>query len=261
MEPISERKLRYIEYLQREEGSRHHKNSEDAYQYALLKVGDPRAPEEARKIFASRLTGHVSDDPLRNLKYLFVASATLASRAAISVGMEDERAFNISDLFIQQMDALESEQAVRDLQAEMIAYYTKEVAALDKKQVWSRDVMRGMDYIYEHLHEPLTARDVAEHVGLSRSYYSTLFKNETGTSISAYIQSKRIEASKNMLCYSDIPLAEISAILAFSSQSHFNRVFRQQTGYTPRSYRMRFSERAEDETPKQAQQKAAQETP
>ena len=245
MEPVSESKLRYMEYLQREEGSRHHTNAEDAYQYALLKVGDPRAPEEARKIFASRLTGHVSDDPLRNLKYLFVSSATLASRAAISVGLDDERAYNISDLFIQQVDLLENEEAIRDLQAEMIAFYTKEVAALDKKQVWSRDVMRGMDYIYEHLHEPLSARDVADHVGLSRSYYSTLFKNETGKSLSAYILGKRIEASKNMLCYSDIPLAEISAILAFSSQSHFNRVFREQTGYTPRAYRMRFSERGE----------------
>ena len=197
-------------------------------------------------MFASRLTGHVSDDPLRNLKYLFVASATLASRAAISVGMEDERAFNISDLFIRQMDLLQSLEEVRELQAEMIAYYTKEVAALDKKKVWSRDVLRGMDYIYEHLHESLSARDVAAYVGLSRSYYSTLFKNETGVSLSGYILGKRVEAAKNMLSYSDIPLAEISAILAFSSQSHFNRVFRQQTGYTPRSYRMRFSERSEN---------------
>ena len=246
MDAITEGKLRYMEFLQREEGSRHHSNSEDAYQYALLKVGDPRAPEEARKMFASRLTGHVSDDPLRNLKYLFVASATLASRAAISVGMEDERAFNISDLFIRQMDLLQSLEEVRELQAEMIAYYTKEVAALDKKKVWSRDVLRGMDYIYEHLHESLSARDVAAYVGLSRSYYSTLFKNETGVSLSGYILGKRVEAAKNMLSYSDIPLAEISAILAFSSQSHFNRVFRQQTGYTPRSYRMRFSERSEN---------------
>ncbi|MBR1659775.1 MAG: helix-turn-helix transcriptional regulator [Oscillospiraceae bacterium] len=246
MDAITEGKLRYMEFLQREEGSRHHSNSEDAYQYALLKVGDPRAPEEARKMFASRLTGHVSDDPLRNLKYLFVASATLASRAAISVGMEDERAFNISDLFIRQMDLLQSLEAVRELQAEMIAYYTKEVAALDKKKIWSRDVLRGMDYIYEHLHESLSARDVAAYVGLSRSYYSTLFKNDTGVSLSGYILGKRVEAAKNMLSYSDIPLAEISAILAFSSQSHFNRVFRQQTGYTPRSYRMRFSERSEN---------------
>ena len=165
MEQVTEGKLRYMEYLEREEGSRHHTSAEDAYQYALLKIGDPRAPEEARKMFASRLTGHVSDDPLRNLKYLFVASATLASRAAISVGMEDERAFNISDLFIRQMDRLDSEREIRELQAEMIAYYTREVAALDKKKVLSRDVLRGMDYIYEHLHEPLPAADVAEHVG------------------------------------------------------------------------------------------------
>ncbi|MBQ4451263.1 MAG: AraC family transcriptional regulator [Clostridia bacterium] len=242
METVNERKLRYMEFLQRETGDRHHTNNEDAYQYELLKAGDLRSVEEARRMFSSNLTGHISEDPLRNVKYLFVASATLASRAAISAGLAEERAYNISDLFILRMDALGSIQQVRDLQAEMIGYYTREVASLDKRRVFSRDVIRAMNYIYEHLHEPITVEDIAGHVGLSRNYFSTLFRREAGVSVSRYVLGKRIEASKNMLRYSDIPYAEIGAILAFSSQSHFIRVFRRETGYTPREYRVRFSE-------------------
>ncbi len=238
MPDVSERKLRYMEFLQRETGERHHTHEEDSLQYELLKAGDAEgAAQETRQILASGLPGHVSDDPLRNAKYLFVAGATLASRAAITAGVPPERAYNISDLCIQKMDLLASVEQVRDLQAEMMAHYAREVKSLEKKTVYARDVARAMDFIYTHLHEPLGTDRVAEAVGLSRSYFSTLFRREAGVSVSDYVRSKRIEAAKNMLKYSSIPYAEIAATLAFSSQSHFSRVFREAVGVTPREYR------------------------
>ena len=67
---VNEKKLRYMEYIHRETASRHHTNTEDMYQYDLLRMGDPRAVDVGRKMFSSELTGHISDDPLRNYKYL-----------------------------------------------------------------------------------------------------------------------------------------------------------------------------------------------
>ena len=237
---VNEKKLRYMEYLQRENGVRHHTHTEDMYQYDLLRMGDPRAVEAGTKMFSSGLTGHISDDPLRNYKYLFVAAITLASRAAITGGMDAERAYNISDLYILKMDTLQTIEEVKALHTEMFAFYTKEMAALGKAEVYSKPVILCMDYIYNHLHETIHVDALAELVGLNRSYLSTLFKKETGTSISEYILSKRMEAAQNMLRFSDYTYAEISAILAFSSQSHFNRVFHAQTGYTPKEFRNRF---------------------
>ena len=238
MDKISERRLRIMEFLRREAGERHHTHEEDSVQYELLKAGDADgASAETRKMLASGLAGHLSDDPLRDAKYLFVAGAALASRAAISAGVAAERAYNISDLYIQKMDLLTKIEEVRELHAEMVGYYAREVKGLEKKTVYSREILRAMDYIYEHLHEPLTVRDVADALGRNRSYFSALFKRETGVGVAEYILSKRIEAAKNMLRLSEIPYAEIAAILAFSSQSHFSRVFREKVGMTPREYR------------------------
>lgn len=247
---VSEKKLRYMEYIHRETTSRHHTNTEDMYQYDLLRMGDPRAVDAGRKMFSSELTGHISDDPLRNYKYLFVAAITLASRSAIAGGMDAERAYNISDLFILKMDALQTVEEVKALHADMFAFYTREMAALDKAEVYSKPVILCMDYIYNHLHETIHVDTLAEQVGLNRSYLSTLFKKETGTSVSAYILSKRMEAAQNMLRFSDYTCAEISAILAFSSQSHFNRVFRAQIGYTPKEFRNRFFRTPQTESAK-----------
>lgn len=244
---VSEKKLRYMEFLNRETGDRHHTHTEDMRQYELLRSGDPGAVEEAVRMFSSGLPGHVSEDPVRNYKYLFVACITLASRAAIAGGMEAERAYNISDLYILKMDQLESVDEVKALHAEMFAFYAAEMAALDKRTVYSKPIVLCLDYIYEHLNEPLRVERLAEFSGLNASYLSTLFKKETGVSISGYILAKRMEAAKNMLKFSSDSYAEIAAALAFSSQSHFTRVFKRQTGYTPKAYRNRFFRLAQSE--------------
>ena len=137
-----------MEYIYRETASRHRTNTEDMYQYDLLRMGDPRAVDAGRKMFSSELTGHISDDPLRNYKYLFVASITLASRGAIAGGMDAERAYNISDLYILKMDALQTVEEVKALHADMFAFYTREMAALYKAEVYSKPAILRMDYLY-----------------------------------------------------------------------------------------------------------------
>ena len=47
-------------------------------------------------------------------------------------------------------------------------------------------------------------------------------------------------SAQNMLRYSEYSYAEISTILAYSSQSHFTKVFRGETGYTSKEYRQKF---------------------
>lgn len=221
--PVTEKKLRYMEYLHRETAVRHHTHTEDMYQYDLLRMGDPRAIEEGTKMFSSDLTGHISDDPLRNFKYLFVASITLACRSAIAGGMDAERAYNSSDLYILKMDTLQSIDEIKTLQTDMFSFYTREVAALGKVNVYSKPIILCMDYIYYHLHEPIHTEILAEHVGLNRSYLSTLFKKETGQILSQYILSKRIEAAQNMLRFSDYSYPKLllhlrSALRAISSE-------------------------------------------
>lgn len=198
--PVDEKKLRYMEFINRETGWHHHTHAKDTWQFELLKASDMRAVEEGILRFNSANTGHLSDDPVRNRKYLFVTSVTQACRAAINGGMDSERAYNISDLYIQKMDILETEEEICKLHADMMTFYTKEMAELDRKRVYSRPVVICMDYIL----------------------------------------LRKLEAARNMLKYSEYSYAEISAILAFSSQSHFCRIFKKETGYTPKEYRDRF---------------------
>jgi len=233
----TEAQVAYLTFLHRETGERHHHYEEEMKQYRLMQAGDPEAVEESARMMSGNLHGHMVDDAVRNVKYLFVANITLATRFAIEGGMDAETAYNISDLYIGRMDAQTSVQAVLDVHREMYAYFTGQMARIKKEKVISRWVTQCIEYIDLHLHEKITVEDLAQHTGLSPSYLSTLFKKETGQAVSEYIPGKRIEVAKNMLLNSDYSSSEIAHFLNFSSQSHFIRVFRDKEGMTPKEYR------------------------
>ena len=62
----------------READFQHHTYADDLHQYELIKRGDPRAIDIGRKMFEGPNTGSLSEDPLKNYQYLFIASITLA---------------------------------------------------------------------------------------------------------------------------------------------------------------------------------------
>lgn len=237
---IEEKQLFYMEFIHRENQFRHIPQDKDRLQYELLRDANPQAVEEGVRAFRANLQGHLSDDPLRNYQYLFVANIALCCRYCMEGGLDEERAYNISDLYIQKMDKLETEQQVIDLHRDMLEFYLEEMTAVKKQRICSRPVSACMDYIYDHLYEQILVSDLAEHVELNESYLSVLFKKETGESISGYIRKRRVEAAEGMLRYSDYSCSDIANYLAFCSQSHFISVFRKATGLTPRQYRARY---------------------
>lgn len=228
--------LVHTTFLQRENQTYHHTYDEELLQYEYVKNGDLRSVEESKRLFRTGINGSLSSDPLRHVKYLFVASTTLATRFAIEGGLEAQTAYNVSDLFIQRMDRCKVVDEVNALQTNMIEDFTRKVAAAKKTNALTRAVCRAQDYIYYHLHEKITLAAVAAHAGCAPTYLSALFKKELGLTVQDYVRSRRIEAAKNMLLYSDYTLTEIAAFLAFSSTSHFVKVFREQTGTTPREF-------------------------
>ncbi len=235
-----EHQLTHMEFIQREEQFVHQSYDEELTQYQLVRDGNMEAIEISRRMFCSDRTGRLSNNPLRNYQYLFVASMTLNTRFAIEGGMDQETAYNISDLYIQKVDLCQTVSAVKTLHVEMVTDLTRRMARIHRQKIFSKPIILATDYIYEHLHETITVPMLASFVGLSSSYLSTLFKKEMGMSVSDYIRHRRIEAAENMLKYSDMSFGEIANVLAFSSHSHFVSTFRKATGLTPREYRTKY---------------------
>ena len=104
--------------------------------------------------------------------------------------------------------------------------------------VLCRDLLvDAIDYIYDHLHQPLKMEQLAEVEGLHPSYFSKLFAAEVGTTVKAYIINVKITTAQNMLRQSEHTISDIAYSLGFSSQSAFTATFKNVTGETPAAFR------------------------
>lgn len=102
-------------------------------------------------------------------------------------------------------------------------------------------IKRALTYIHNHIHEPLTLANVCENININRCYLCDIFKKNVGTNFSEYIMKKRINLSKELLIYSDLPLDVIANKCAFCNISYFCTTFKKFTGNTPLSYRNKLS--------------------
>lgn len=244
-----DKKLTRIAFQHRESGFYHHIYEDELRQFEYVRNGDMRAVDEAERIMRSSKVGKVSEDPVRNIRYLFVAATTLATRFAIEGGLPQETAYNLSDLFIRQMDVCQTIDEIHELHRDMFSEFAIRVAEVRKALKYSKPVQRATDDISLHLQEPISVDDVARRAGLTRSYFSVLFKKEVGMSVMEYIRHMRIEEAKNMLRLTNHTMLEISSFLAFNSQSHFVSAFKRVTGMTPGAYRKKHYRRGWNDGP------------
>ena len=181
--------------------------------------------------------GHLSDDPITNLKYHFVVTTALITRFCSEGGMPLEEAYGLSDAYIQKMDHCVSESEILKLHDQMALDYASRMRSLKKYATVTKQVSEAIDYIYSHIRERITINDLADAICISPTYLSRIFKKETGLSVSEFIRQQKIELAKNLLRFSDYNLVDIAFILSYSSQSHFIQHFHSQVGMTPKAYR------------------------
>lgn len=82
-----------------------------------------------------------------------------------------------------------------------------------------------------------SVRYFADKACLSPGYFGDLIKKETGKTPQEYIQLKMIDRSKRILLGSDMTVAQIADMLGFQYPQHFIRMFKKQTGCTPKEFR------------------------
>jgi AraC-like DNA-binding protein len=96
------------------------------------------------------------------------------------------------------------------------------------------------DFVLKNYGSPITVVQMAEQVDISVSQLQREFGAHFGMSPRQYLSKVRLSMAQKALIHTDEPLSNIALSCGFYDQSHFNKVFRQATGQTPREYQSRF---------------------
>ena len=104
-------------------------------------------------------------------------------------------------------------------------------------------VMRRMIMVTDHIKNNLTADDLsqgamAEMAGISKDYFSRIFRSVTGMNYSKWLNMIRLEKATELLADREKTLTEIAMLSGFQSISSFNRVFHAEKGMSPGEYRV-----------------------
>ena len=100
-------------------------------------------------------------------------------------------------------------------------------------------IRRSVDYMNKNLHLKLTLQKISKEAGYSPTYFTTLFKQETGYSPLSYFSHLKILKATEYLDYTKHKIKEISFSLGFADPYYFTKDFTKRMGLSPRQYRNR----------------------
>ncbi|MEJ8305297.1 AraC family transcriptional regulator [Saccharibacillus sacchari] len=92
-------------------------------------------------------------------------------------------------------------------------------------------------YIQQHLHTPLRRSDMAKKTGFNASYFSSLFRKETGWNFGDYVNRLRLDEAKRQLLVTSDSLQEIAARTGFADGSYLSKTFKKYVGITTGAFR------------------------
>ncbi len=216
-------------------------NQEEREMESIMRGDEEGLRKSLDEVYTGKI-GTLAKDPLRHHKNVAIGNITLASRAAIRGGVNEEKAFAMADSLIQQVEELTSIPEVLGLirQSKFLYLYAVQEEKRTRKKNQNPLVIGAKNYIYSHLHDAIRAADIAEVLAVNADYLSHLFKKEEGISIKQYALEEKVRRSQNLLKYSDYRIQDIGFYLGFCSQSHFAKVFQKYNGMTPTEYRIKY---------------------
>lgn len=107
----------------------------------------------------------------------------------------------------------------------MIEITTEELSILAEK------------YIEENLAEDLSVEKLCRHLNISKNRLYECFHLCFNSTVNEYIVKKRVEKAIDLLENSELSIDEVAKETGFSDSSYFYRVFKKETGKTPKNFK------------------------
>ena len=175
-------------------------------------------------------------DPIRNLKNYSIITNTLLRKAAENGGVHPIYIDSVSSSFAAKIEQINSVNDGTALIQEMASSYCRLVRKHSMKS-YSPLIQKTIIFIESDLSANLTLSSLSAAHNVSPSYLCTLFKKETGKTVTQYIQEKRIKHASHLLGTTRLQIQTIALHCGIMDIQYFSKLFKKHTGKTPKEYR------------------------
>ncbi|WP_244833564.1 helix-turn-helix transcriptional regulator [Clostridium sp. BJN0001] len=174
--------------------------------------------------------------PLQNKKDDLLMWNVLFIREIIKNGSTIHFIHTIYNKYYERIKKLNTLEEMQSLELEMTDKY---LDILNNSVEITNNYINNkiIGYLYIHLENSISLKDIANNLNLSVGYMCTSFKKNKSVSIMKYYKILKIQRAKTLLRETDKSVLEISTDLSFSNQGNFSRTFKKITGLSPKDYR------------------------
>jgi YesN/AraC family two-component response regulator len=175
-------------------------------------------------------------DPIRNIKNYCIIINTLLRKAAERGGVHPVYLNRVSSSFALKIEQIHSLESGAELMKEMFRSYCRLVRKHSLKD-YSLVVQKTILLIDSDLAADLSLSTLAEAQNVSAGYLSTIFKRETGKTVSNYIRDKRVKHAAHLLATTKLQIQTVALHCGIVDVQYFSKIFKKITGKTPKEYR------------------------
>lgn len=103
-------------------------------------------------------------------------------------------------------------------------------------------VRHAIEFINGNYKKPISLQDAAEAAGVNPAYLSYLFKQEMEIGFSNYLQERRMECAKELLCTTNYKIKDVASEAGFNDYHYFSKTFKKLNDCSPADYRREHSQ-------------------
>ncbi|WP_051671442.1 helix-turn-helix domain-containing protein [Oribacterium sp. P6A1] len=178
-----------------------------------------------------------SSNTLRSRKNNLFAFNTVCRKAAERGKVHPIHLDEMSRRMAIKIENMKSPAENKDVHREILKKYCLLVQQ-QSTAGYSPVMQKILNHISQKLSDPeLTLQETAEDLGLNKSYLASLFKKETGSTFTGFVNKKRVERAIFLLNTADYSVHTIASICGMNDMTYFNRIFKKEKGMTPTQYR------------------------
>lgn len=175
-------------------------------------------------------------DPIRNAKNYCIIMNTLLRKAAEDGGVHPIYIDRTSSKFAVRIELIQDINACSSLMREMFSSYCRLVYKHSIKR-YSPIVQKTILVIDSDISAELSLKTLAQKQCISSGYLASLFKKETGKTVSEYIKDRRIEHAIYLLTTTHLQIQTIALHCGIIDVQYFSKVFKKKTGKNPKEFR------------------------
>lgn len=178
-------------------------------------------------------------DTLRNTKNYLIILNTLLRKGAEQGKVHPVHIDAVSSEFALKIESKQSVAECGDLLKYMVKKYCRLVNKHSQRN-YSLLIQKVITQIESDISSDLALNTLAKVFNVNPSYLSTLFKKETGTTLTDYVNKMRIDRAKELLVSTNIQIQNIAQRCGMLDVNYFTKTFKKYTDLTPKKYREKY---------------------